>query len=93
LTRTGGRIVILGVLPDGVQVPIEPFDLLFREIQIHFSFLNPFTHARASQMIAEGVIDVAPLITRRISLADAPEAIANEAPQGEVRAIIIPGSE
>ncbi len=80
LTRAGGRIVVLGVLPDGAKVPIEPFDLLFREIQMHFSFLNPFTHARASQMIADGVIDVSALITRRISLQEAPDVIANAAP-------------
>src|SRR5262245_16576881 len=30
LTRKGGRVVILGVLPQGAQVAIEPFDLLFR---------------------------------------------------------------
>jgi len=90
LTRTGGRVVVLGVLPDGTQVPIEPFDLLFREIQIHFSFLNPFTHAGATQMIADGVIKVAPLITRKVSLTEAPDVIANPAPDGEVRAIVVP---
>ena len=92
LARAGGRVVVLGVLPDGATVPIEPFDLLFREIQLHFSFLNPFTHARAAQMIAEGVVDVAPLISRRISLAEVPEVIANAPPAGEVRAIVVPGS-
>ncbi len=92
LACAGGRVVVLGVLPDGATVPVEPFDLLFREIQMHFSFLNPFTHARASQMIADGVIDVSPLITRKISLTEAPEVIANAAPEGEVRAIVVPGS-
>lgn len=90
ITRTGGRIVVLGVLPQGQQVAIEPFDLLFREIQMHYSFLNPFTHERAAQMIANGAIKVAPLITRTISLEDVPEVIANDAPPGEVRAIAIP---
>ena len=42
LARSGGRVVILGVVSQGEMVPIEPFDLLFREIQMHFSFLNPF---------------------------------------------------
>ncbi|MBX2839433.1 MAG: alcohol dehydrogenase catalytic domain-containing protein [Gammaproteobacteria bacterium] len=92
LARSGGRVVVLGVLPDGAKVSIEPFDLLFREIQLHFSFLNPFTHERASRMIAECVIDIAPLITREISLADAPDVIANAAPKGEVRAIVVPAS-
>jgi L-iditol 2-dehydrogenase len=90
LARTGGRVVVLGVLPDGAKVSIEPFDMLFREIQMHFSFLNPFTHERASRMIADGVITVEPLITREISLAETPEVIANAAPEGEVRAIVVP---
>ena len=92
LTRTGGRVVILGVLPNGDKVSIEPFDLLFREIQLHFSFLNPFTHARASHMIADGVIEVSSLISRQISLHETPDAIANAAPAGEVRAIVVPDS-
>lgn len=90
LTRTGGRIVVLGVLPDGVQVPIEPFDLLFREIQMHYSFLNPFTHERATQMIAKGEIDVAPLVSRCITLEEAPDAIRQDPLAGEVRAIVVP---
>lgn len=91
LARAGGRVVVLGVLPDGAKVSIEPFDLLFREVQMHFSFLNPFTHARAARMIADGIIDVAPLITRTISLHEAPDVIANPATGGEVRAIVVPG--
>lgn len=90
LARTGGRVVILGVLPQGEHVPIEPFDLLFREIQMHFSFLNPFTHARAAQMVANGTIKVAPFISRTISLEDAAQAIASPPPKGEVRAIVVP---
>ena len=90
LARTGGRIVVLGVLPQGDQVSIEPFDLLFREIQMHFSFLNPFTHARAADMIANGRISVVPLISRTIKLDQAAEAIASSPPKGEVRAIVVP---
>ncbi|NKB51747.1 MAG: alcohol dehydrogenase catalytic domain-containing protein [Rhizobiaceae bacterium] len=93
LTRTGGRIVILGVLPTGEHVEIEPFDLLFREIQMHFSFINPFTHERAAQLIADGTISVAPLVTRTISLHEAADAIAEPAPAGEVRAIVVPSMQ
>jgi L-iditol 2-dehydrogenase len=91
LTRTGGRIVIQGVLAQGERVEIEPFDLLFREIQMHFAFLNPFTQGRAAAMIAEGRILVAPLISRTISLAEAPEAISNPPRPGEVKVLILPG--
>ncbi|MEM9899475.1 MAG: zinc-dependent alcohol dehydrogenase family protein [Pseudomonadota bacterium] len=92
LTRTGGRVVILGVLPQGQQVPVEPFDLLFREIQMHFSFLNPFTHGRAAQMVADGSIAVAPLISRTISLEETADAIVSPPLPGEVRAIVVPNA-
>ena len=92
LARTGGRVVVLGVLAQGEQVGLEPFDLLFREIQMHFSFLNPFTHGRAAQMVADGTIKVAPLISRTISLEEAAEAIAAPPPKGEVRAIVVPSA-
>ena len=92
LTRPGGRIVVLGVLPQGETVPIEPFDLLFREIQLHFAFINPFTHTRAAALIASGAIAVAPLISRTIPLSEAAEAIANPPRPGEVKVLVIPGA-
>ena len=90
VTRTGGRIVLLGVLPKGQRVQIDPFDLLFREISLIPSFLNPFTHARATAMIAGGVIRVDPLISRVIGLDEAADAIANPPRAGEVRVIVQP---
>ena len=41
LTRAGGRVVILGVLPQGERVPIEPFDLLVREYPAAFLLHQP----------------------------------------------------
>lgn len=90
ITATGGRVVVLGVLPAGAKVQIEPFDLLFREIQLLHSFINPFTHARAAAMIAGGHIAIAPLITRTIALDEAVRAISTPPPPGEVRAIVVP---
>ena len=93
LARSGGRVVILGVISQGEQVPIEPFDMLFREIQMHFSFLNPFTHERAAKMIADGTINVSPLVSRIISLEEAALAISSPPPKGEVRAIVVPNHD
>jgi threonine dehydrogenase-like Zn-dependent dehydrogenase len=88
--RRGGTVVILGVMPQGVKVGIEPFDLLFREIKLVNSFLNPFTHGRAAGLIASGTIRIEPLISRRIGLGEASEAIGNPAPPGEIRALVVP---
>lgn len=90
LARPGGRIVILGVLPAGATVPIEPFDLLFREVRLDFAFLNPFTTTRAAALIASGAVSVAPLLSRTIRLSDAPAAIAAPALAGDVKVLIDP---
>ena len=91
LTRSGGRVVVLGVLPRGERVPIEPFDLLFREVQLRFAFINPFTQARAAALISAGRIAVAPLISRTIPLAAAAEVIAAPPAPGEVKVLVVPG--
>ncbi|WP_160008092.1 zinc-dependent alcohol dehydrogenase family protein [Rhizobium sp. 18055] len=91
LARRGGTVVILGVMPQGVKTTIEPFDLLFREIRLIGSFINPFTHRRAAELIASGIIKVEPLISRRIGLGEAVEAITNPARPGEIRALVVPG--
>ncbi len=90
LAAAGGRILVLGVLPKGARAQIEPFDLLFREISLLYSFLNPFTQARAAAMIASGAVDVAPLISRTIPLSEGLDAIANPARAGEVRVLVVP---
>lgn len=90
LTRSGGRVVILGVLAAGQKVQIEPFDLLFREVQFLSSFINPFTQDRAAAMIASGSIQIAPLISRTLPLEDALEAILKPPRRGEIRALVLP---
>ncbi|MEY4983294.1 MAG: hypothetical protein RIR62_1560, partial [Pseudomonadota bacterium] len=90
LARSGGRAVILGVLAKGQTVAVEPFDLLFREVQLLTAFLNPFTQDRAAGLIASGRIRVEPLISRHLSLTEAAAAIAAPARPDEIRAIVMP---
>jgi len=92
LARNGGTVVILGVLPQGEEVAFEPFDLLFREVKILTSFLNPFTHGRAAALIASGAITVDPLVSRRIGLDELPDAVANPPRPGEVKVLVMPGA-
>ena len=91
LARPGGRVVIVGVLAQGLKVQYEPFDLLFREIDIRTSFLNPYTHHRAADLIANGRIEIEPLISRRASLDEVPEIVANPPGAGEVKVLAVPG--
>jgi L-iditol 2-dehydrogenase len=91
LARSGGTAVILGVMAQGAKVSFEPFDILFRELRVLGSFINPDTHGRAAAMIASGIIKVDALISRTITLDEAPEEIRNPARAGEVRALVVPG--
>ena len=91
LVRPGGTAVILGVMPQGETVEIEPFDLLFREVKLVTSFLNPFTHRRAADLIASGTIEVDKLISRKISLDEAPDVVGNPPQPGEVKVLVVPG--
>jgi L-iditol 2-dehydrogenase len=83
---------VLGVLPQGERVAIEPFDLLVREVQMHFSYINPFTQTRAAELIAGGRVAVEPLISRTIALGEAVGTIANPARAGEVKVMVVPGA-
>ena len=74
-----------------MKVEIEPFDLLFRELKVLGSFLNPFTHGRAAQLIASGAIEIDRLISRQVSLEEASDVIANPPAPGEVKVLVVPG--
>ena len=91
LARKGGTVVILGVMPQGAKVEIEPFDILVRELRVLGSFINPFVHGRAADLIASGVIKVAPLISRVIGFDEAADVIRNPAASGEIRVLVVPG--
>ncbi|AIL99400.1 zinc-dependent alcohol dehydrogenase family protein [Sinorhizobium meliloti] len=93
LAKAGGTVVILGVLPQGEKVEIEPFDILFRELRVLGSFINPFVHRRAADLVATGAIEIDRMISRRISLDEAPDVISNPAAAGEVKVLVIPSAE
>ncbi|QPC89416.1 zinc-dependent alcohol dehydrogenase family protein [Mesorhizobium sp. INR15] len=90
LARAGGTVVIIGVTPQGLKAEFEPFDLLFRELKVLGSFLNPFTHRRAAELIASGAIEIDRLISRQVTLEDAAAVIANPPAPGEVKVLVVP---
>jgi (R,R)-butanediol dehydrogenase/meso-butanediol dehydrogenase/diacetyl reductase len=70
LARRGGRAVLLGVFDD--VVPIDMIDFLFgeKEIIASLSHVYDVDFVEAVKLIDSGRIDVAPLISDRISLPD-----------------------
>ncbi len=89
LARRGGTAVVLGVMPKDALVPLEPFDIFFRELRILGSFVNPFTHRRAADLIASGAIEVEALITRQTALEDIAAIIKEPPAAGEIKAMFV----
>lgn len=91
LAKAGGTVVILGVMPQGETVEIEPFDILFRELRVFGSFINPFMHRRAADLVASGVIEIDKLISRRATLDEAAGVISHPPAAGEIKVLVFPG--
>ncbi|TIU97746.1 MAG: iditol 2-dehydrogenase [Mesorhizobium sp.] len=91
IAKAGGTVVIVGVMPQGQKVAFEPFDVLFRELKVLGSFINPFTHRRAADLIASGAMEIDKLISRQVPLEEAPQVISNPAAPGEVKVLVVPG--
>lgn len=89
VARSGGTVVVLGVMPRGETVPWEPFDVLFRELRVLGSFINPFTHRRAASLVASGALALDPLITRRMGLGEVVDVVRHPAAPGEVKALVV----
>lgn len=91
LARPGGSVIILGVMPQGVSVQVEPFDILFRELKVFGSFINPFTHKRAADLVSSGAIQLDKLISKEVGLDEVPGIIAKPAGPGEVKVMYVAG--
>ncbi|MDX7951870.1 zinc-dependent alcohol dehydrogenase family protein [Lichenihabitans sp. Uapishka_5] len=89
VARAGGTVVVLGVMPKGETVAWEPFDVLFRELRVLGSFINPFTHRRAAELVAAGTLQLDPLVTRRMGLDEVVNVVRQPAQPGEVKAMAV----
>jgi threonine dehydrogenase-like Zn-dependent dehydrogenase len=71
----GTRVVVVGVCME--RDSIEPFPAIQKELQLQFVLAyTPEEFARTLRRIAEGEIDVAPLITGRVGIDGVPGAFA-----------------
>ena len=90
VVRKGGAVVLFGVMAKGVTVPVEPFDLLVREIRLEAAYLNPHTHRRAAQMIADGGMILDPLISRVVGIDAVPDELGDAPKFGDIKIMVRP---
>ena len=75
LARRGGTVLQFGVVSPDKMVSLAPYDIFYRELKITGSFVNPFTHARAVEMLSTKQVDVLPVISHRFALENISEAL------------------
>jgi threonine dehydrogenase-like Zn-dependent dehydrogenase len=90
LARRGGTVLQFGVVSPDKMITLAPYDIFYRELKIVGSFVNPFTHARAVDMIASKQVDVLPLISHRFALMDVSEALSAAQSRDAVKVLILP---
>jgi threonine dehydrogenase-like Zn-dependent dehydrogenase len=49
----GGRILVFGVAPMHAAATVRPFDIYARELTILGTFINPYSHERAVQLLPQ----------------------------------------
>jgi threonine dehydrogenase-like Zn-dependent dehydrogenase len=70
----GGRFLQVGVAPPESRIELSPFQLYNQEITLHGSMAVLDSYAPALKLIADGVVDVNPILTHVYPLAEYMEA-------------------
>jgi 2-desacetyl-2-hydroxyethyl bacteriochlorophyllide A dehydrogenase len=83
-------VMLFGLGHPNDEIPIKPFEVFKKELTIKASFINPYTQARAVELINSGRIDVKSLITQIIPLEELGEALANPEKRRGCKTIVNP---
>ena len=64
----GAHILLFGLTEPDCEIPVKPYEIFQRELTITASYVNPFTHGRAAELLNSGKIRLQELISDRLSL-------------------------
>jgi 2-desacetyl-2-hydroxyethyl bacteriochlorophyllide A dehydrogenase len=78
----GGRFLVVGVAPPDARVQISPFRIYNEEITVLGSMAVLHSYGPALQLVADGLVQVDPLITHGLSIREYPDAL-EKVRQGE----------
>jgi len=70
-----GQFLQFGVAPKGASISLSPYDVFQHDLTIIGSFALCYTFQPAIAWLAEGVVDVEPMIGHTLPLADFPTAL------------------
>ncbi len=80
----GTHVVWFGLTDPDCEVTVKPFEVYQKEISITGSFVNPFTHGRAADLINSGKLRLSELISDRLSLDEFQKAFEIRGKNGKI---------
>jgi L-iditol 2-dehydrogenase len=90
LVRPGGVVQLVGVNPKGSTLPLDLYDVHFREIRIHGAFGRGSAYRRALALMPK--LRVKPLVTAKFPLDRIEEAFAHATAGRGVKTVITPAT-
>jgi threonine dehydrogenase-like Zn-dependent dehydrogenase len=82
--------MLFGLTSPDTEILIRPFDIFKKEVSIKASFINPYTHSRAVEILKSGRIDINALISHTISLDDLSQVLADPTTRRNGKVIVDP---
>ncbi|MDG2575846.1 hypothetical protein P7L86_23115, partial [Vibrio parahaemolyticus] len=55
-------VMMFGLTKPDETISVKPFEIFQKEIELKASFINPYTHKRAIELIDSGRLDVSSMI-------------------------------
>ncbi len=89
LVRRGGTIVLFGVSPEDMKLPISPFDIYQKELTVKGSYINPFVTDRAIDILASGKLEVEGLVTKKYSLGNLPDYFSKGKGSQDIKSLLV----
>lgn len=78
LVRNSGTILVFGAAPQGVTIPVSPFELYSRELTIVSTYAGTYdTFPKAISLLANKQFDPNPILTTECSLDEVKQGIEN----------------
>jgi 2-desacetyl-2-hydroxyethyl bacteriochlorophyllide A dehydrogenase len=80
----GGTVMMFGLTEPDCEIPLKPFEIFKKEITIKASYVNPYTHGRAANILGSGKLRLKELISDVIPLDNINQAFEIKGHKGKI---------